>query len=422
MVVGDFNNDGRKDVVSSHYNAGVVSVLIGDGSGAFLSSKALVGPNLRGGRIVSADFNGDGRPDIAIPAAYANYVLVYLNDGAGNLLAPVSWPIGRPAISIATGDFNHDGKVDLVLGHDLTSGSSVVTVLLGNGSGGFSAPSTFTVDSSNLPSRVILVGNFDADNNLDLVVMVDTFLNGSNIKLLRGNGAGGFGPPSLVTASGSVTWIDSGDFNGDGKLDLALANFLPASLNVLLGDGNGSFAASSFNVTIPGKVNSLRVADLNKDGRPDVITLHSEINQISSVINNGSGFNSPLSFGKITSPAAVTVADFNGDTNPDLAVTTNSNAGNVAIMNGDGLGNYGPPVYFTSGGTPADIVAADFNADGRVDLATPNYATILMNAFTALPCLSINDVSITEGDSGSTCQPLGAEHDYSASQLFDYRR
>jgi hypothetical protein len=400
MVVADFNGDGKKDIVGSNYNAGAISIQTGDGAGAFASAKVLVGTDLRGARIVSADFNGDGRPDIAIPTAYVANVLIYLNDGAGNLLAPTTVPISRPGISIATADFNHDNKADLVVGHDLAGGPSVVSILLGNGSGGFSGPTTFNIDISNEPSKVIIPGNFDGDNNVDLIVMLDTFSNGTNIKLLRGNGTGGFGPPSLVTSTGWTTWIDSGDFNGDGKTDLALANFFPAVVNLLLNDGNASFAASGTSVPIPDKVSYLRVADLNNDGRPDLITAHSEPNLVQAFLNNGSGFNSSQGPTALTAPGAVTVADFNGDTFPDLAINTNVAAGNIEVLTGDGLGNFGAPLFFTSGGYAADILAADFNADGKPDIATPNYPAILMNTFTVLPCLSIDDVSITEGDSG----------------------
>src|SRR5207248_2451594 len=99
----------------------------------------------------------------------------------------------------------------------------------GNGSGGFSGPTTFSINTGNMQTEIIIPGKFDADDNVDLVLLIGTFP-GNFVKLLRGDGSGGFGPASLIPSSGSTTWIDSGDFNGDGKTDLALANFSPSSV------------------------------------------------------------------------------------------------------------------------------------------------------------------------------------------------
>jgi hypothetical protein len=401
MATGDFNQDGKLDLVTTHSGANAIAVLLGDGANAFAAPSVIVDLNLRGGKILTADFNSDGRADIAVPQSFGNYVLIYLNDAMGGVSAPAFSFIGRPAISMATGDFNHDGKADLVFGHDLTSGPSYVSVLLGNGSGGFAGPTTFNVGgTSNVPSQVIVTGNFDADSHLDLAVLLDSSFGGdTKIALLRGDGAGGFSAPVYINMAGSSGGLATADFNGDGKLDLGVAGVFPSVLTILVGDGLGGFSpGSSTPATSPG--GNLRVADLNKDGRPDLISANPNATQLLLFLNSGSGFNSPTTIDTIGSPYGVAVADFNADTNPDLALNSGSLQGNVAVFSGDGLGSFGPPVYFTAGGG-GDITAADLNSDGRPDLATSNYVAVMLNTFEALPCLSINDVSVTEGDAGS---------------------
>jgi hypothetical protein len=395
LVVGDFNADGHKDVVAASYNAGAVAVMSGDGAGRFAAPNVVVGPNLRGPLVVVADFNSDGRPDVAIPQAYANYVLIYLTDGLGNLQSPSSWFIGRRAVSMAAADFNNDGKIDLVFGSDLSNAE--VSVLLGNGLGGFTGPTNFFVNSGNPPLLVIVAGKFDSDNNIDLAVLIQTFSGGSKIAILRGDGTGGFSAPSYVTSNTPAYWMAGGDFNSDGKPDLAVVFY--GNLSVLFGDGAGGFTAPSWSVAVNTYASNLIAADVNKDGRPDLIAGYRDQNWVMIFTNNGSGFDSPQSPLTLTTPYGLAVADFNGDTNPDLAVTTSTSNGNVVVMAGDGLGNVGAPYYFTA--NPGDIAVGDFNLDSKPDLVTSNFASVLTNTFTPLPCLSVGDVTVTEPDVGT---------------------
>jgi hypothetical protein len=401
MVVGDFNKDGHKDIVTTHYNGDAVALLAGDGTGYFAAPRV---KEERGGRIATADFNNDGRPDLAIPGGYSDDVQIYLNNSLGGVAEALHYPAGRTPSGVVTGDFNHDGKIDLVLSHDIYAG--YVTVLLGNGAGGFSAPINTDIGGA---SNVLVAGDFDNDSNLDLALLIG--YNGSKVAIMRGNGAGGFSAP-VYPASGVLgAWIATGDFNGDGKLDLAVANAFPINGSILLGDGAGGFSLSSYSpLQIPERVTYLRVADINKDGRPDLITSHNEINKLAILLNNGAGFDPAKTIDLPNGPQYVAVADFNADGNPDLAVpvgnspviTNNNSPGNIAVLSGDGLGNFSAPSYFTAGGPSVDITVADFNGDGKPDLATPDYTTVLLNTFKPQPCLSVNDVTVTETDSGTT--------------------
>jgi hypothetical protein len=291
LAVADFNQDSKKDIAAVHPNANAVAILMGEGTGAFAVPKVVVGENLRGARLVTADFNSDGRPDVAIPQDFANYVLIYLTNALGELSAPSFYFIGKPGVSIVTGDLNHDGKADLVFGHSFASNPAVVSVLLGNGSGGFTSPTTFTVATSNVPSKVVVLGNFDGDTHLDLAVLQESFSGNTVIAVLKGDGAGNFGAPTLLTSSGTTGWLDVGDVNSDGSLDLVLAGFSPAVVSFLLGDGLGGFSSGAYApAPFLGGAGYLRLADINNDSRPDVITLHRDANRISLLLNNGTGW------------------------------------------------------------------------------------------------------------------------------------
>src|ERR1044071_887389 len=394
LAVGDFNVDGKADLVSTHFNANVISVLLGDEAGAFASSST----ELSGGaRLAAGDFNGDGKPDLAIVSPPS--IEIRLNNGAGGLSSPTYIQLGKNPRSIVIDDLNHDGKADLVVGHEFYA---EVSVLLGNGAGGFSAPVTIAAPGG---GGIIYGGDFNGDHNLDLAMTSSN--NGvPAVAIMLGNGAGGFGSPSYIAVGGAPSSLAPADLNGDGKLDLAIANSYQGTLTILLGDGAGGFATAPYPPLHPAsRSDFVTTGDLNKDGRIDLITANGEPNTVSVLLNNGSGFDSPVTFNPGTSPRTITVADFNIDGHPDLAVAMNSYAGNIAILNGDGLGNFSSPTFFVAGGAPNDLNASDFNGDGKPDLAvagtpitSPNI-TLLLNTFKFQPCLSVEDAEVTESTS-----------------------
>ena len=400
MASADFNQDGNPDVVAINVRARAVAVLLGDGLGGFASPDVMVRNDAQGSRLVAADFNGDSRPDIAMTRHFANQVLIYLADATGRLQPPTLYPTNRPGRSIATGDFNHDGKADLALGDNL----GAVSILLGNGLGGFSGPTVFNVKLVNIPLVVTVVGKFDGDNHEDLIVLQEGSFSGSGAYLLRGDGAGNFGAASAISSGDRPSWLASADFNGDGRLDLAIANPFPAQIAILHGDGTGTFTLANPQFPLSRRASFLLAADLNKDGRPDLVMANNDSapGHLAVMLNTGSGFGPVVTIEDASlAPIYITAADFNADSNLDLAISTHSNLGNIAVMSGDGQGNLGSLNYFTAGGTAGELAIADLNSDAKPDVISSNYAGVLLNTFTPLPCLSINDVSVTENDSGS---------------------
>jgi hypothetical protein len=280
LALADVNRDGKLDLIATHQD-NTISVLLGDGRGGFSAapgspiSFASV-PGFISGLAV-ADFNGDGTPDIAVALSIfsgtGNAVNVLLGDGAGHFTPAAGSPIGvgvDPSNLIA-GDFNRDGKPDLALLNFKPDFTPFITVLLGDGRGGFTAVTT-TVPPG--PAGIaFLPGDFTGDGTLDLAL-----LDSAGLNVLPGKGDGTFGPAITTNSLVNGFLRAVGDFNDDGKLDLLVVNFAPGAvlgtetwLSVLPGNGDGTFQPGvNFDL---GGANplSLPVADLNGDGRPDLV-------------------------------------------------------------------------------------------------------------------------------------------------------
>ena len=247
VAVGDFNADGKLDlgVTSNVYSpgyyggygwypghyVGIANVLIGNGAGSFSTPNATsLGEGLRTTAVV-ADFNNDGKPDFATAAADYGSVTVSFGNGAGTLGNPI-YSNGPLSQSMTAADLNNDGKLDLLMAN--TIGNSV-SVLLGSGLGAFSYVSAqiYTVGSA---ATSVAVADCNGDSKLDLVAAD----NGNNVNVLLGNGAGAFRPPVSVSEGAGATnpvGIAVGDFNGDGRTDVATANSTSSNVSVLLNDG-----------------------------------------------------------------------------------------------------------------------------------------------------------------------------------------
>ena len=261
VAVADFNGDGRPDLVVVNWG-GSVSVLLGKGDGTFQASVSYLAGNTPFSLAVG-DFNGDGKPDLAVANNGDNTVTVLLGRGDGNFQWAGTFSTGLAPESIAVGDFNGDGKPDLVVA--VLSG---VVVLLGNGNGIFGNQRTYAAGAN---PYCVVVGDFNGDGKADLAV---ANLDGNNISVLLGNGDGSFQGPVNYPVDTNPECIVLGDFNGDGQLDLATANFGSSGgsggdVSVLLGNGNGTFGTA---VNYSAGINPFfaAVGDFNGDGRTDL--------------------------------------------------------------------------------------------------------------------------------------------------------
>jgi len=206
----------------------------------FAATSFSVGNNPRS--VTTGDFNGDLILDLATANNSSNTVSVLLGNGTGSFSAATNFGVGNGPRAVTTGDFNGDGKLDLATAN---SNENTVSVLLGDGTGGFGAATSFGVGS--LPIS-ITTGDFNGDGRLDLATANNI---SNNVSVLLSNGTGGFSAASNFLISGTSPFsITTGDFNGDGRLDLATANIGSDNVSVLLGNGTGGFNSTAVGVGV----------------------------------------------------------------------------------------------------------------------------------------------------------------------------
>src|SRR6266581_3585263 len=238
--------------------------------------------------IVVGDFNGDGKLDLAVTDYSNNNVSVLLGNGDGTFQAPRTFPVGIHPAQVAVGDFNGDGKPDLVVSN---VDSNTISVLLGNGDGTFQAAQSLPVG---LNPWYFALGDFNSDGILDLAVAdygcsQECHPSPSNtVLVLLGNGDGTFRPAPNLTVGNGPAGVAVADLNGDGKPDLVVPNFDSNSISVLLGNGDGTFQAAQ-NYLVDSAPVFVAVGDLNGDGKPDLAVADLHTFNISVLINNSGG-------------------------------------------------------------------------------------------------------------------------------------
>lgn len=329
-AVADFNRDGKPDLAVANcidtYDYGgeeeigsEVVILLGDGhGGARPGTPPPLPADVWTCALASADFNGDGSPDLAVLDSSAKTVAILLGDGTGHFAPAGGSPIhldGTPA-NVVAADVNGDNRPDLVVPIAESAGHGI-EVLLGDGAGGFAqAPgSPVPILSGNAIS--VAVADLDGDGHADLAV-ANTERN--EISIMRGDGAGGFGPPEPVGSGRHPDEIAVGDFDGNGKPDLAA--LVTNGVAILLGNGTGSFTVAAGS-PVSVHADNLAVGDLNGDARSDLVTSNGYGQSVSVEVATGGGAFRRATFSPFPAgyESFVGIADFNGDGRPDIATS-----------------------------------------------------------------------------------------------------
>ena len=471
IAVHDFSKDGKEDLVITNEGDNNIAILLGEGDGTF-SFKANVDTGASPLPIVKGDFNRDGKFDVAVGTTWPgnqvqNFLSDFFNPSTGNFEAQQNIPANAGTLNdpnaVAVGDFNEDGILDYIVTE--FSGNEA-TVFLGNGNGNFNAGPVINLASDPVD---IAVGDFDNDGHQDVAIALQSI---SDVEVLFGDGTGDFGSATQLSVdTGTVGKLAVGDFNGDhnsdiavavgtddvivflsngdrtfqgsqgvpllanggdlvtgdfnedGDVDLAVALSGGSSVEILLGNGDGTFTnTTGGSLEVTATPNLIAVGDFNNDDNLDLITADSD-EFVTTFLGNGDGTFGPaqrqdalFSLAGITvtdlnhdqlddvvgasinrDGAVVTLlsdgdgtfsvndigsagnndqtdiasGDFNKDGNPDILIVDDSD-NFVAEWLGDGNGDFKFPNDFSPDGKPSDVVTADFNMDGKLDYAVAN--------------------------------------------------
>jgi hypothetical protein len=372
IAIADFDEDGAKDVVRPRMSGSWVGWLFGNGNGAFVTDR-LEEVGESPADVAVGDLDGDGRLDLVTANTDSDDVSVLLADGAGTfypeqrscvVAAAPPCPPGSDPAALVIGEMTGDAHADLAVAN---AASDTISILAGDGAGGFSFVSSLIVSAGTSPSA-IAIGDLDDDDEPDLVVVGEGSI---RLNVFLGNGDGTFGPaPGLPAVTGTnPTAVALGMLDGDAHLDVVVANAGSGNVTVLLGDGDGTFRSAPTVPACSGPAD-VAVGDVNGDQIPDLAIANDGGNCLHVDLGNGDGsFGPPTiletleSGGWLDGPYNVIIADLDGDERADLATTTTEQL----VFRGNGDGTFGAPHFYQGVGHPA--VGGDFNLDARLDIA-----------------------------------------------------
>jgi len=309
----DLNGDGNLDLVSSFFDDSLVSIYLGGASVTYATPTNLL-TTLNPQDFTTGDFNGDQKVDLAVPSSFSYTMNLYLGQGNGTFAAPTATAVGTNPVDTASGDVNGDGKADLVTAN-FTSNN--LSVMLGNGLGAFPTVTTLALATAGAQPSKVLLADFNGDGKADIAV-ADFFNN--QVEIFTGTGTGTFGAPVVLVAGAAPRGLAAADFNGDGKTDLAVANRNTNNLFIYLNTG----VALGAGVPLAAGVNPNKVsaADLNLDGKIDLINTNSNGGSASIHLGNGNGTFAAATtvLTSTAQPIGLDVGDYNKDSVPDFSI------------------------------------------------------------------------------------------------------
>ena len=435
LAVADINGDGKPDlVVGNGYDGSIpgnggVGVLLGNGDGTFqpVVTHDTGGPGSFAVGVLVTDVNGDGKPDLIVANSCGDSycltgstVAVLMGNGDGTFQPPVAYSSGGIALSLKVADVNNDGKLDIVVAN--ADGS--VGVLLGNGDGTFQPVQTFAAGGSG--NYALALVDLNGDGKLDVVVSILCFTLVCSAKVqggvgvLLGNGDGTFQPAVTYPSTGFAVSLAAADVNNDGKPDLVVINEAPQfTIAVLLGNGDGTFQ-SAVTQSAGQYPSSIAIADVNGDGAPDLVVALGNGNDGEAtgaagvLIGNGNGtFRSVQTFGTLAYVSEfVAVADVNGDGRPDVLVVNSwgsspeagTEPGSVSVLLNNSVAGGPTTTTLVSSLNPSTYgQTVTFTASVTSTEGTPTGTVIFYDGLT-----SIGSATLSSGSAAISASSLAA--------------
>ncbi|MBI3818493.1 MAG: VCBS repeat-containing protein [Planctomycetes bacterium] len=382
LASGDFNNDGKGDVLVAESTTLGLALFTGDGLGSFPGR--INSPGLFGSYPIAeaaGDFNNDGKLDVAVSDYSTNQIFLALGDGAGNFTISASPTVGSNPFGIAAADVNNDSKLDVIVANN---GASNLSVARGNGTGGFAAAIT-TVALPSTP-RFVATGFMNGDANVDLAVYCE---GDGKLRCYTGNGGAVFSAFGAGRSAPGTNSLKTADLNNDGKTDAvcAMNDGIVSSARVFITNAGGFPNGVDNNVGSPATAGAVMCAigDLNNDGRKDILVgLASNLNgDVTILLQNAGGTftsTSPNGANAGEYPNAIVTANLSNDGKPDAVVLS---TGGLAPLLGDGAGDFTNTIKpYVTPSRVYGIELVDYNRDGASDLIISDYDPGIARAWT----------------------------------------